>query len=65
MEKIYLSRTDRKIAGVLGGIAERFHLDTTLLRLGVIFIALVTGLVPAIFTYLIACLIIPTRKIQP
>jgi len=61
MNKIYLSDTDKKIAGVFGGIGERFGLDSTILRLGYIFVGIVTGIVPAIITYLIALLIIPSK----
>ena len=32
MEKLYLSHTDKKIAGVFGGLADRFHVDSTVLR---------------------------------
>ncbi|WP_431603159.1 PspC domain-containing protein [Clostridium beijerinckii] len=34
MEKrLYLSATDKKLAGVCGGIAEYFGLDSTLVRI--------------------------------
>ena len=33
MKKLYRSKTDKKIAGVCGGIAEYFNLDSTLVRL--------------------------------
>lgn len=33
MKKLYRSRKDRKIAGVCGGIAEYFNIDSTLVRL--------------------------------
>jgi phage shock protein C len=58
---IYLSDTDKKIGGVIGGIAEHFDLDSTLLRLLVVFVMLVTGILPGIFTYLVALIIIPAR----
>jgi phage shock protein C len=45
--KLYRSRTDRKLAGVCGGLAQYFNLDATLIR--VLFVALAvlggTGLV--------------------
>jgi phage shock protein C len=61
MKKIYLSDKDKKIAGVCGGIAEYFDVDSTIVRLLVVFIALVTAVIPAIITYLIAALIIPKK----
>jgi phage shock protein C len=36
--KLYRSRTDRKLAGVCGGLAQYFNLDATLIR--VLFIVL-------------------------
>ncbi len=57
--KLYLSETDKKIAGVCGGIAERFDVDSTILRLAVVFLALVTAIFPVVITYFIAWVIIP------
>jgi phage shock protein PspC (stress-responsive transcriptional regulator) len=57
--RIYLSNTDRKIAGVCGGIAEAFGIDATLLRLAVVFLALITAVFPVVVTYIVAWLIIP------
>jgi phage shock protein C len=31
-EKLYRSRTDRQVAGVCGGLAKRFNVDPTLVR---------------------------------
>jgi len=59
MKKLYLSETDKKIAGVCGGIAERFGWDSTLVRLVWLFLTLATGLVPAIITYFVGWIIIP------
>ncbi len=61
MEKIYLSDTDKKIAGVCGGLAERFEIDTTLIRLVAVFLALVTAVFPVVVTYIIAWMIIPKK----
>lgn len=59
MEKIYLSEMDKKIAGVCGGLAERFEIDSTLIRLLAVFLSLVTAIFPVVITYIIAWLIIP------
>lgn len=39
MKKLFRSSTDRKICGVCGGIAEYFNIDSTLVRLGVVFVS--------------------------
>ena len=61
MRKLYLSKTDVKIFGVCGGIAESYDLDPTLVRLAVVFAAIVTGGIPLVVTYIIARLIIPFK----
>ena len=65
MKKLYLSKTDKKMAGVAGGLAEFFEVDSTLVRLILVFIALITAVAPMIIAYLIAWLIIPRRKEGP
>ncbi|SNS04106.1 phage shock protein C (PspC) family protein [Anaerovirgula multivorans] len=58
-KKIYLSDRDKKIAGVCGGIAEYFDLDSTIVRLGWVLFALFGGAgIPA---YIIAAVIMPNR----
>jgi phage shock protein C len=59
IKKLHLSKKDRKIAGVCGGIAETFDIDPTLVRLAFIFIALITAVIPVIIFYILAWLIIP------
>ena len=56
---LYKSSTDKKIAGVCGGIAEYFNIDSTLVRLGwVVFCALGGS---GLLAYIIAALIMPDR----
>ena len=62
MKKLYLSEKDKKIAGVCGGLGEYFGIDSTLIRLGLVFVALITAVVPAIIVYIIAVLIIPKES---
>lgn len=59
MQKFYRSRTDQKIAGICGGLGEIYHFDSNLIRLGLLFIGLVTQIVPAVVTYLVAWMILP------
>ena len=61
MQKIYLSDSDKKLAGVCGGVAERFGVDSALVRLAVVFVALITAVFPVVLTYIVATLIIPHR----
>lgn len=57
MKKLYRSKTDRKLAGICGGLAEYFGIDSTLIRLGFALFTLAGG--SGLFIYLIAALIIP------
>ncbi len=65
MKKLYLSRTDRKIGGVCGGIGETYGVDATLIRLAWVFIGLATAIIPALVTYIIAWIIIPLKPSEP
>lgn len=60
MKKLYKSQTDKKLFGVCGGLAEYFNVDSTLMRLIVVFLALFVGC--GILAYLIAALIMPTAQ---
>jgi len=53
LPKFRRSVTDRKIAGLFGGLGDAFRIDPTYLRLAFIVIALVTGVVPALIGYVL------------
>ncbi len=62
MKKLYLSKTDKKIFGVCGGIAETLGIDSALVRLAAVFLCLITGIFPLVITYLIGWIIIPNKQ---
>ncbi|PIR88216.1 MAG: PspC domain-containing protein [Candidatus Harrisonbacteria bacterium CG10_big_fil_rev_8_21_14_0_10_45_28] len=47
----------------MGGLAEYFEIDSTLLRVIWIVILITTGVLPGIIAYIIAALIMPDRPI--
>ena len=59
MKRLYRSPTDKKVAGIFGGLGELFSIDPTLLRLAAVFICLATGLLPLIVAYIVGWIIIP------
>jgi len=59
MKKIYLSKTDKKIFGVCGGIGQTYNIDPTLVRLITVFLCIATGIVPLLVTYIAAWFIVP------
>jgi len=60
--KVLTKGSDKKISGVLSGVAEYFNLDATLIRLIFILLAVFTGFFPAVLVYLIAALIMPPKS---
>ena len=56
-KRLYRSRSDRKIAGICGGIAEHFGWDPTLVRLGWVLLTLMGG--SGVLIYLILWLVMP------
>ena len=58
-KKLYKSSTDKKLAGVCGGIAEYFNIDSTLVRLGWVGFSLLGG--SGLLAYIIAAIIMPDR----
>ena len=56
-KKLYKSSTDKKLAGVCGGIAEYFNIDSTLVRLGWVLFSLLGG--SGLLAYIIAAIIMP------
>lgn len=59
VKRLYLSTSDKKIAGVCGGLGEYFGTDPTLMRLLWLTVTIVTGVVPGIIAYLVAAIVIP------
>lgn len=60
-KKLCKSATDRKIAGVCGGIAEYFNVDATLIRLAWVLFSLLGG--SGLLAYIIAALIMPEQPV--
>jgi phage shock protein C len=61
MKRLTLSQTNKKIAGVCGGLGEYFDVDPTIIRLAAIVIGLITAVFPMVIAYLIAWMIIPQK----
>lgn len=61
-KKLYRSKNDRMIAGVCGGLAEYFDVDSSLIRLAVLFIFLFQGI--GLFAYIIAWLVMSEEPDQ-
>lgn len=60
-KKLFRSRDDRVIAGVIGGMAEYFNVDASLLRLIFAFVFIFTGLFPMVLVYIIWWVVVPEK----
>lgn len=61
MKRLWRSRENKVITGLLGGIGEYFDIDPAILRVGYVFLTIFTGIFPGIIAYLIASLAVPER----
>ena len=67
VKRLYRSQKDKNIAGICGGLGEMFSIDSTLIRLAVVFIAVAlviingaaAGILPLIVAYLVGWVIVP------
>ena len=59
---LYRSNRQSMIAGVMGGIAERFGWNANLLRLIFVVISLMSAAFPGVLVYLILWLVIPKQQ---
>jgi phage shock protein C len=65
-KKLYRSQKKKMIAGVCGGLADYFDIDVSLLRLLFVAFTLLTAVLPFVFFYLIAWIIVPVQtEISP
>ena len=61
MKKIYRLEKGKMIAGICAGIADLFTIDVTLVRLGFVFVTVLTMVWPGIITYLVGWYLIPVK----
>ena len=61
-KKLYRSKNDRMIAGVCGGLADYFNVDSSLVRLAVLFIFLFQGI--GLIAYIIAWIVMSEEPVK-
>ena len=59
MKQLYKSNTNKKVAGVCGGIGEYFDIDPTLVRLGFVALSFMFG--GGLVVYILAAIIMPDK----
>ena len=60
--RLYRSRTDRKLAGVCGGLAQYSNIDATLIRVLFVVLALLGG--PGLVIYLLMWILVPEEPLD-
>jgi len=59
MKRLYRSRTNKMLAGILGGIAEMLKIDATIIRVIYVILLIVSAFVPLVLLYFILYFVIP------
>ncbi|GAB3052161.1 hypothetical protein GCM10027155_18130 [Acinetobacter apis] len=61
---LYRSRKHNMIAGVMGGVAERFGWNANLLRVIFVIVSVASAAFPGILVYLLLWLVMPKQDAQ-
>lgn len=61
MREIKRSKSNRKLAGVIGGLADRFNVNANLLRLIFIIGIIATGFFPLALIYFLLIYVLPNE----
>lgn len=63
--KLYRSRDDKWVAGVLGGLGKYFEMDVTLLRLVFLALVLLLNVGTLVAAYIIMAILVPVEPVAP
>ena len=64
MGRLYRSGTDKKIAGICGGLAEAYSTDANLIRMTFVFVGLATGVFPLAIAYIVGWVLLPLGRAE-
>jgi phage shock protein PspC (stress-responsive transcriptional regulator) len=63
-KRLYRSRSDRMIGGVLGGLGSYLEFDPTILRIGYVLLTIALGGWSGVVAYIIAQIVIPEEPVS-
>lgn len=64
-KKLQRDENNKMIGGVVAGFADYVRHDVTLWRLGVVALAIITGVIPVLVFYLISWIVMPPKGSTP
>ena len=64
-KKLYRSRTDKKLAGVFGGLGAYLNVDPTILRVIFVLLAIFSAGFPGLILYIALALLLPEEPEAP
>ncbi|MBG9444559.1 PspC domain-containing protein [Cytobacillus firmus] len=64
MNKLIRSRSNRKLAGVLGGLSKSVGIDATILRVIFIVLLFTTGVFPMTLVYALLVFVLPNEEVR-
>ncbi len=62
---IYRLKEGKMIAGICAGIADKYKVDVTIIRLAAVFLTVFTGIWPGVITYMVGWFLIPEMNQSP
>jgi phage shock protein C len=63
VKRITLSKKDKVVTGLIGGIAEYYKVNSTSLRILLILLAAASGFFPIIIAYFVAAVVVSQQSI--
>ncbi|MEE9169791.1 MAG: PspC domain-containing protein [bacterium] len=63
-KRLFRSRTDKKIAGVCGGLAAYFNVDPTIVRVLYAILTIVTSIILGLLAYVVMAIVIPEEELH-
>ncbi|MBG9452272.1 membrane protein [Cytobacillus firmus] len=64
MNKLIRSRSNRKLAGVFGGLSKSIGIDATILRVIFIVLLFTTGVFPMTLVYALLVFVLPNEEVR-
>jgi phage shock protein PspC (stress-responsive transcriptional regulator) len=61
LKKLYRSTSDKKISGIFGGLARYLNMDSSLLRILTVIVAIVTQVFTFLIVYLVCSIAVPVE----